>query len=449
MRSTFLLGAVLGIVVDCTAQLPTDYFLTVGYNIQRNLPPDAYFLPPWFGPVRIGSWPSAVRNSTAIAVESETVLYAAEPASVWPAYGQYTFYRATVGANEGITSVQTLGTFNNPTGGAITALTVAGDRLWFATRGSTIQPADALVGNLSKNQPNQLVTASLDLGQLGYGQEFFEARSNGRDVYLWGFATASATATILELDTSYSPPTIRTRAYEFHPELHNGWFLGYTTIGPQLWQYTEVDPWDGTATPIPGALYRNAFDSVAYNPWTRVLMLRYFGLIGSDFWIVTPSSGQIQQAWSTLQNGWGAHLISLHEEPAVIYGRGCPNATGRDPRMAWSGLPERGGSLTMRLRDAEASSLAVFWLGTSRTTWNGAPLPLDGAMFGAPGCTLLAAPDLWVATFTDRNGKARITLPFPNDPVVHGLELAAQTASATLANPVGFATSEALALRCR
>jgi hypothetical protein len=62
---------------------------------------------------------------------------------------------------------------------------------------------------------------------------------------------------------------------------------------------------------------------------------------------------------------------------------------------------------------------------------------------------LLAAPDVWVAAVSDGNGLASWTLSLPYTPVLRGLNLAAQTASATATNAFGFATSDALELRCR
>ena len=117
--------------------------------------------------------------------------------------------------------------------------------------------------------------------------------------------------------------------------------------------------------------------------------------------------------------------------------------------MTWTGLPERGGLLTLTLLSAEPGSLVLFWLGTSATSWANNALPLDGALFGAPGCRLLAAPDVWQIAVSDATGVANLPIQFPNDPALVGLHLFAQTGSTTTVNPFGFVTSDALELRFR
>jgi len=224
--------------------------------------------------------------------------------------------------------------------------------------------------------------------------------------------------------------------------------MSYVVAAPQQGQFTLVDPLTGANEVIPGAYYSVAPDSLGYNPWTRTLLVRDFYPNGSSFDILWPNS-QWQHVGSTLQNGMGAFLLPIHEEPVIIYGRGCTNATGNDPRMTWTGLPERGGSVTLTLLRAEPGSLVLFWLGMSRTSWGSTPLPLDGALFGAPGCRLLAAPDVWQIAVSDTNGVANLNVSLPNDPALVGLHLFAQTGSTTTVNPFGFVTSDALELRCR
>jgi len=441
----------LGILLSAatSAQMPPDGFLIVGRSTMWGGTPDAFFISDT-GAISFRTWPTPAPTSMAVAMEDGEVLYfanSAAPSGFGPP-GPFSFYRATVGPNLSL-QVTLLGTYSNPTGSWITALAVAGDNLWFATRAHPFQTTSALVGTLSKTQTNQTIGTVMDLGQLGYPQTFIEARSNGRDVFLWGYGMSTIPGAILSLDTSVMPPVVHLLPSLYHTgSISNGKLIGYMPVAPGAAQFTLADPLTGAAEPIPMAYYAVTPDSLGYNPWTRTLLVRDFYPNGSSFDILWPNS-QWQHVGSTLQNGMGAFLLPIHEEPVIIYGRGCTNATGNDPRMTWTGLPERGGSVTLTLLRAEPGSLVLFWLGMSRTSWGSTPLPLDGALFGAPGCRLLAAPDVWQIAVSDTNGVANLNVSLPNDPALVGLHLFAQTGSTTTVNPFGFVTSDALELRCR
>lgn len=435
------------ICCSLSAQMPRDGFIMVGLDMNYAGWPDTWFFSP-SGAFTWHNWPAPASTSTAVTIEDGEVLYFAEPSVVsFVAPGPYTFYRATVGP--GLTMHATaLGVYPNLQNQLITGLAVAGDSLWFVTReASFLAPSVSLVGRLDKRQANQAVSTIVDLGQLGFPQTFADARSNGRDLLLWGLGSGSVAGTILRIDTGISPPPVHSEPFAFHPTISNGHLLGARAVLPNQYQFTTENAWTGLQAPIPNAYYSRAPRSLAYNP--RTLLVRYYSLVGSDVCLISPNVSQWQFVLSSQQNGFSAHLLPIHEEPVLVYGRGCANATGSDPRMAWEGLPERGGAMSLTVLRTEPASLVLFWLGLSRTRWGSNTLPLDAGFLGAPGCNLLASPEVCQVAISDAIGRADLGLTLPNDPVLAGLRLYAQTGSASGANPFGLAASDALELRCR
>jgi hypothetical protein len=158
--------------------------------------------------------------------------------------------------------------------------------------------------------------------------------------------------------------------------------------------------------------------------------------------------------------GWGLAFFNLFEilhgvtslapEPFELFGIGCPNGVGRDPRLGWQGLPLQGRSFSTKLRDAEPNGFAFFWLGVSETSW--APvgtLPFDAAPFGAPGCMVFASADVLFPVPVDANGRAAVNHAVPLNTALAGWEIYAQTVSSSTANALGLAASDALVIRLR
>jgi hypothetical protein len=147
----------------------------------------------------------------------------------------------------------------------------------------------------------------------------------------------------------------------------------------------------------------------------------------------------------------GAHgLTALVVQPFELFGMGCPNNTGHDPRLGWLGVPQEGQSFSITLRDAEPNGLALCWLGLSDTHWNGfGALPFDAAPLGAPGCVLRVAADVPFPVPVDASGRAVLQESVPVNPALRGLQVFAQSASSSTANAFGFAASDALVIRVR
>jgi len=218
----------------------------------------------------------------------------------------------------------------------------------------------------------------------------------------------------------------------------------------------ELDPASGTLTALPlqPPLYQNGigpggqpiFD---YDSWEDRICA---GKDGSWAYAYTNLLNN-GPGWSLVFTLWSEVLFgvtSLAPRPFELLGIGCPNGTGRDPRIGWQGLPRPGQSYSLTLRDAEPYGFAFFWLGLSDTYW--APLgtlPFDAAPFGAPGCRVRVAADVPFPVPVDGSGRANLSQAVPSNPAFVGLELFAQTASSTTANAFGFAASDAVVIRVR
>ena len=75
------------------------------------------------------------------------------------------------------------------------------------------------------------------------------------------------------------------------------------------------------------------------------------------------------------------------------------------------------------------------FLGASRTTWSGVPLPLGLGFLGMTGCALAASPDVTLAGLGN-GGVGRLSVPIPNVPTLLGGSLFTQAVlpeTATLA----------------
>lgn len=83
---------------------------------------------------------------------------------------------------------------------------------------------------------------------------------------------------------------------------------------------------------------------------------------------------------------------------ATSYGAACATSTGLPTlRAAPYQLPWLGDRFRIEVASSGTTSgQALLWLGASRTTWNGVPLPFDLGIVGLTGCQLHAAIDLQV-----------------------------------------------------
>ena len=125
--------------------------------------------------------------------------------------------------------------------------------------------------------------------------------------------------------------------------------------------------------------------------------------------------------------------------PSVIgFGTGCDGLSG------WFWEPIVGQPyFELHVESAPPSAVAIVILGLNDTSFAGLPLPLDLALFGAPGCDLLTAPVLTFPAITDPLGAATLPLPIPPNAVLAGVGIFLQWAVFDdAANPFGMVFSD-------
>jgi hypothetical protein len=114
-----------------------------------------------------------------------------------------------------------------------------------------------------------------------------------------------------------------------------------------------------------------------------------------------------------------------------------------NPTLSNTGLPALGNkSFAIDLSRAKANAPVVAAFGASNTSWNGNRLPLDMTAMGAPNCSLLVSPNIFVFLQSDSSGRASVTLPVPNDSRLAGASFHCQWAiSDRWANQLGMIMS--------
>jgi hypothetical protein len=103
-------------------------------------------------------------------------------------------------------------------------------------------------------------------------------------------------------------------------------------------------------------------------------------------------------------------LTRANPASALEYGAACASSVG-NPAMEGVpfALPWLGDTFIVRVAGGvPASAPVLLWFGSSRTTWNGANLPLPLDALGLTGCLLHAAPDISLA-LTLSGGQATLS----------------------------------------
>jgi hypothetical protein len=95
------------------------------------------------------------------------------------------------------------------------------------------------------------------------------------------------------------------------------------------------------------------------------------------------------------------------------YGNGCQGSTSTVPLLSAVGLPITSRTFTANLSAARPRTVSLLMTGLQQANLNLGPL-------GAPGCTALTNPLLWLAVVTDAAGAASIPFTLPNDPSLAG-----------------------------
>ncbi len=141
-------------------------------------------------------------------------------------------------------------------------------------------------------------------------------------------------------------------------------------------------------------------------------------------------------------------LVVLGQVPASVqaFGSGCPGRLGQPGLTTGGGAAPRLGS-ALTFVGNQVPGAAVLFFGASTTSWNGNPLPIDGASFGAPGCLLLTGADVDLPLPSTGPGSAATSLGIPSLASLHGARLYAQMlCQDPAANPAGVVLSNGLSL---
>jgi len=95
---------------------------------------------------------------------------------------------------------------------------------------------------------------------------------------------------------------------------------------------------------------------------------------------------------------------------------GCPGTGSLVPLHTGLGTPEIGNPVTWRVSNARALSGGSLYLGASRTTYNGLPLPLNLGFLGmGPTCLLCVSVDVSLSFATNASGVGSVVVNIPND----------------------------------
>jgi hypothetical protein len=223
-------------------------------------------------------------------------------------------------------------------------------------------------------------------------------------------------------------------------------FSGIHTVDPRNGAVTTLIP--ANAMPDPGV------GLIGYDPWTDSIMT--YGFVGVfaniyTHWLGDPPANNWNLLfYGILPNDWPYSCLSGAERPFEVFGSGCANTTGRDPRLGWQGMPRQNEAFALDVRDAEPNGFALIWLGLSDSYWaTFGALPFEATPLGAPGCQLLASADVSYPLSVDGSGRATITLAVPINSSLAGMKVFAQSASSSGANSLGFAASDAVTIRIR
>ncbi len=331
--------------------------------------------------------------------------------------------------------------------GGVSALALRRDQIWFVTDGGNVGWIPKTGGAAT------IVLNLLSQGVTGLGQSI---ATNGREIFVGTSFSPGSTdlAQVWSLDAESASPTLTPLALlggsAFALDLARDGMVLAGRINGRLYL---VDPAIPNQTPVQINVGATAPQSncngTAINPWSNVVgnvpgygtSARLLGFydVASNTWPVTLP----------LTTAVPSGVASAHEEPFLLFGRGCAGSNALEPRMGWNGMPLQGQTFALTVRDADAvPGVALLVVGFSDTVGPLGPLPNDLGAFGATGCSLFVATDITLtALLTNGAGSFPITLPVT--PAASGFRFFAQWGVLSSANPFGFVLSDAVAIQCR
>ncbi len=161
--------------------------------------------------------------------------------------------------------------------------------------------------------------------------------------------------------------------------------------------------------------YRNTDGPFSFTAPTSV------GSLVFNRWYLNSFAQPIGQATISSSPGFNAALIEAEylthfNGSFTAFCSGCPGTGARIPVHGGTGTPEIGNTVGYRVTDARAFSGGSLYLGASRTTHNGFPLPINLGFLGmGTSCLLCVSVDISLSFVTDAAGASTVNVPFPND----------------------------------
>jgi hypothetical protein len=160
-------------------------------------------------------------------------------------------------------------------------------------------------------------------------------------------------------------------------------------------------------------------------------------------------------------SSFGPWTNNLHAIPAdqmpnpfpigvTPFGKGCSPTTGLAPRMSITGgSPTLGNSGFIMEMVRGAPRLPSFlFLGISDKTIGAISLPLPLNFLGMTGCFQRVSNELVLPTVNTKKGKAKVSLPIPNDPKLKGITLFFQYWTTSIGtNPANRVASNAVQVK--
>lgn len=128
----------------------------------------------------------------------------------------------------------------------------------------------------------------------------------------------------------------------------------------------------------------------------------------------------------------------------LVFGAGCGQSGLLPMHQEAAGVPSLGNAnFAAVVIDGRPFVPAAFVLGSSRTSYNGVPLPLPLDFLRMPGCTLYTDVAVTFPLSLDSMGNASFPLPIPNAPRLRRAHFMAQWFAVDLvANPAGVIASD-------
>ena len=158
-------------------------------------------------------------------------------------------------------------------------------------------------------------------------------------------------------------------------------------------------------------------------------------------WHVNGSAQAIGQLGVIITPTLGAYTVEAeycdHAAGGYsTYGVGCTGSNGLVPSHGSASAPEIGQLVTHQVTDLRAFAPAVMFLGFSKTTWNGLPLPLSLGLIGAdPACNVLAGGFLQLPMPVDGAGSGSLTFRVTGSASAIGMHTFTQVIAADLFLP--------------